>query len=58
MLERVKWVEGLKSTNLVIKGICHGDIMYSRVTIVNNTVFAYLKVARRVDNSHHKGKKL
>ena len=38
MLEQVKWVEGLKSTNLVIKGICQGDIMYSRVTIVNNIV--------------------
>ena len=38
MLEWVKWVKGLKSTNLVIKGIFHGDIMYSIVTIVNKSV--------------------
>ena len=39
--------------------ISPGDIMYSMVTIVNNTIFLYLKVAETVDlkSSLHKKKK-
>ena len=33
----------------VIKYISHGDVIYSMVTIVNNTVVVYLKVTKRVD---------
>ena len=47
--------EGVKRYK--IPGISHGEVMYSMVTIVCNTI-AYLRVAKRVDlrSSHHKKK--
>ena len=36
--------------------LCLGDVMYSTVTTVNNTVLYILKIANRVNlkSSHHK----
>ena len=41
-----------------MKYISHGDVMYSMVTIVNNTVLHIWKFSKRVDlkSPHHKEK--
>ena len=53
-------VEGVKRYKVpVMRQISSGDVMYSMVTVVNNTL-VYLKVAKGIDlkSSHPKGKKL
>ena len=46
----------VQTSRYKINVTCHGDVMYSMVTITNNNCISYFKVAKRVDlkSSNHK----